>query len=78
MTLEERKEAANAEFKEIGKWLNAERGRIYAELNTELGVERKFENSDEAYKKMYEELAARCVEVQRKYDLPLNTKIKFW
>ena len=76
MTLEERKAAANIEWQEI--WLNTERKRIYMELNTKPGTKGYFEDNKAAYEEMYKELACRCLEVQKKYDLPRDTKIKLW
>ena len=65
MTLEERIVMANSEMKKIGLWFNAERKKIYAELNTKLGANRKFNDGNENYTGMYEELARRCLEVQK-------------
>jgi len=78
MTLDERKKAANAELKDVGKWLVAENRRIYAKLNEELGTERKFSDSNELYEEMYKEMARRCLAIQAKYDLPPDTKLKLW
>ena len=78
MTLEERTNAANAELKEIGKWLNYQRRRRYAELNARLGATRRFENSDENYRDLYVDFGERCLAILKKYDLPPDTKIKLW
>ena len=78
LTLEERTAAANAEFKEIGAWLNSERRRIYTELNARLGAARRLENSDDNYCTLYIEAATRCLAVRDKYALPPSAKIKMW
>ena len=78
MTLEERSRKANEDLKELMKWFDDERKRIYNELNEKLGADRKFDGGNLPYKELHKEFAIRCKSVLDKYDLPLGTKLKLW
>lgn len=68
MTLEER-EAANAEIREIGRWLAKESNRIFNELVVKYGDDFKIDGNQEAYKEVHKEFSRRMKAVKEKYNL---------
>ncbi len=69
MTLEERKLAADAEYRKLIKWAIQESDKVSKRLKAE-GVSQGLDTNREAYAPIHEEYKRRILELFDKYDLP--------
>ena len=74
MTLEERKNLANAEYREIIQWAIRETEKVWEQLG-EKGVLAGLDTNREVYATIHEEYKLRFLALFDKYDLPNKPKL---
>lgn len=74
MTLEERWQKANEEYRALIKWSNDEAERISRQLESE-GILQGLDTNREAYAPIHEEYKRRLLALFDKYDLPNKPKL---
>ncbi|MBQ9480102.1 MAG: hypothetical protein IJ668_08370 [Selenomonadaceae bacterium] len=72
--LEERKQKAMAEIKELVKWANAESDKVIAQMKSE-GIKIGLDGHQERFAYIREIERRRMREIVAKYDLPYEVKI---